>query len=252
MSIWRVEWLRLFRTRRWIALVAVFLLLGLTNPLVTKYLGQLLSNSTGGESYIHFTVTQPQPSDGMSAYFGNITTLGTLVVVVIAGLAFSVRATPPLAALYLTHVPGRVALLLPRLATVAAAAAVAAALGGGAAAYETAVLLGAPAAGATATGVLISCLGAVFAVAVTFLAATLLRGQVAAIAVALVVVFVAVPFADLIPGVRHIGPNAFTALPTALQTAAWSTDDTWATVVTLALTMACVACGFWRSKRWEL
>ena len=59
MSIWRVEWLRLFRTRRWIALVAVFLLLGLTNPLVTKYLGQLLSNSTGGESYIHFTVTQP-------------------------------------------------------------------------------------------------------------------------------------------------------------------------------------------------
>lgn len=252
MNLWRVERLRLFRTRRWIALVAVFLLLGLANPLVTRYVGQLLSGSTGGETYIHITVTKPQPSDGMSAYFSNITTLGTLVIVVIAGLAFSVRATPPLAALYLTHVPGRIALLLPRLVTVAAATVVAAVLGGAAAAYETTLLLGTPATGATVTGVLVSCLSAVFAVAVTFLAAALLRGQVAAIAVALVVVFVVVPFADLIPGVRHVGPNAFTALPVTLQTAAWNTTATWATVVTLALTVACVIGAFWRSKRWEL
>ena len=170
----------------------------------------------------------------------------------IAGLAFSIRANPPLAALYLTHVPGRIALLLPRLATVAVAAAVAAALGGAAAAYETTLVLGAPAAAATVAGVLVSCLSAVFAVAVTFLCATLLRGQVAAIAAALIAVLVAAPFADLIPGTRHIGLNAFTALPTALQTASWSADDTWATIVTVLFTAACVIGGFWRSKHWEL
>jgi ABC-2 type transport system permease protein len=251
VSLWRVEWLRLFRTGRWIALAAVFLVLGFAEPLLTRYLGQLLSGATGS-TYIHITVTEPQASDAMAAYFGNITTLGTLVTVVIAGLAFSIRANPPLAALYLTHVPGRVALLLPRLLAVAVAAGVAAALGGTAAAYETTLLISRPAVGATATGVLVSCLGTVFAVTITFLATTFLRGQVAAIAIALGAMFVAVPFANLIPGVRAIGPAAFTALPTSLQTVAWSTDDTWATAVTMLLAAACVAGGLWQSTRWEL
>jgi ABC-2 type transport system permease protein len=252
MSLWRLELLRLLRTRRWIALAAVYLVLGFGEPLATYYLGQLLQGSTGGDTYIHVTVTTPHPADAMAAYFSNITTLGTLVSVVVAGLAFSVRANPPLAAVYLTHVPNRTTLLLPRLVTVAVATALAAAVGGGAAAYETAVLIGAPPAGATATGVLLSALGAVFAVAVTFLAACLLRGQVAAIAVGLAVVFVAVPFADLIPGVRHVGPNAFTNLPAMLQTMTWRTDDTWSTVITGLLALACVAGGLWRARRWEL
>jgi hypothetical protein len=92
----------------------------------------------------------------------------------------------------------------------------------------------------------------VFAVTVTFLAACLLRSQVGAIAVALAVVFVAVPFADLIPGVRHVGPNLFTKLPALLQMVAWSTDDTWSIVVTMALALACVAGGLWQARRWEL
>lgn len=251
MNLWRVERLRLFRTGRWIALAAVFLLLGFAEPLVTRYIGQLLGSATGS-TYIHVTVTEPHASDAMAAYFGNITTLGTLVTVVVAGLAFSLRSNPPLAALYLTHVPGRLALLVPRLATVAVAAAVAAALGGAAAAYETALLLGAPAAGATVTGVLLTCLGAVFAVAVTFLAAAFLRGQVSSIAVALGAMFVAVPASSLVPGAQHVGPAAFTALPTALQTATWSSNDTWATVSTVILAAACVVGGLWRSTRWQL
>ena len=251
MSLWRVERLRLLRTGRWIALAAVFLLLGLGEPIATRYLGELLRGATGS-GYIHITVTRPQPSDGMAAYFDNITTLGTLVTVVIAGLAFALRANPPLAALYLTHVPNRVALLLPRLLTVAVAAAAASALGGVAAAYETTLLLGAPPAGATVAGVLVSSLGTVFVVAVTFLVATLLRGQVATIAVALGAVFVAVPFANLVPGVRDVGPDAFTALPQRLQLSPWTGDDTWSTVVVLGLIAACVAAGLYRSSRWEL
>jgi ABC-2 type transport system permease protein len=251
MSLWRLERLRLFRTRRWIALAAVFLVLGFGNPLATHYLGQLLSGRTGG-GYIQITVGQPQPSDGMASYFGNITSVGTLVTVVVAGLAFAVRANPPLAALYLTHVRSRAALLVPRLVTVAVATVVASVLGGLAAAYATTVLFGAPKAGATIAGIAVSCLAQLFAVVITFLCATLLRGQVAAIAVALGVVFVAVPFADLIPGVRPVGPNALTNLPTTLQTGAWTTNATWATVVTFGLCVAAVAGGLAQSRRWQL
>jgi ABC-2 type transport system permease protein len=251
MTRWRLEWLRLTRTGRWIPLAAVFLLLGFGEPVVTHYLGQLLRGSTG-DTYIHITVSRPRPSDGMSAYFSNITTLGTLVTVVIAGLAFALRANPPLAALYLTHLRSRTALLLPRLVVVSVAAVVAAALGGAAAAYGTAVLIGAPPIGGTVAGVLVSCLYTVFVVAVTFLACALLRGQVAAIAVALGVVFVAVPFADLIPGVHHVSPNALSALPVALQTGAWTGYDTWAVVVTLLLSAGCVVGGVWRAGRWQV
>jgi hypothetical protein len=118
--------------------------------------------------------------------------------------------------------------------------------------HETAVLIGAPAAGRTAAGVAISAAGMVFAVAVTFLAAALLRSQVGAIAVALGAVFVVVPLTDLIPGVRNLGPNAFTAVPVSLQTTSWSTDDTWSTLVTAGLAAVCVAAGLWRARRWEL
>jgi ABC-2 type transport system permease protein len=251
-GLWLLEWRRLFRTGRWIALVAVFGVLGFGNPLATNYLGQLLSGATGDGGYIQIIVTDPKPSDGMASYFSNINTLGILVVVVVAGLAFTVRANPPLAAMYLTHVLSRIRLLVPRLATVALAATVAAVLGGAAATYATTLLFGAPGTAATLAGIATSCLGMVFAVAVTFLCATVLRGQVAAIATALVVLFVAVPFADLIPGVRGIGPNALVNLPVALQTSAWTADHTWATLVTSGLTVAGVAGGLWRATRWEL
>jgi ABC-2 type transport system permease protein len=250
-GLWRLELLRLFRTGRWIAIGAVFVLVGFGNPLATRYLGELLTGATG-DGYIQIIVTEPKPSDGMISYFSNITTLGTLVIVVVAGLAFTVRANPPLAAMYLTHVPSRARLLLPRLVTVAAATVVAALAGGGAAAYATTVLFGAPATGATVAGIAASCLGMVFTVAVTFLCATLLRGQVGTIAVALVVLVVAVPTVDLIPGLRHISPNSFINLPTTLQTTAWSADNTWATLVTLGLTIACAVGGLWRTTRWEL
>ncbi|HEY2791497.1 MAG TPA: hypothetical protein VGJ28_04025, partial [Micromonosporaceae bacterium] len=134
MSLWQVEWLRLTRTGRWIALAAVFVLFGLADPLLTHYLGQLLSGSTG-DTYIHITVSKPRPSDGMSSYFSNITTLGTLVTVVIAGLAFTIRSSTPLATLYLTHFPRRASLLTPRLGVIAAATAATSLLGGAAAAY---------------------------------------------------------------------------------------------------------------------
>ena len=251
MSLWHLELLRLWRTRRWIALAAVFLVLGFGNPLATRYLGDLLQGATGDGTYIQIIVTQPKPADGMVSYFGNITSLGTLVAVVVAGLAFSLRANPPLASLYLTHVRNRVALLVPRLVVAALAAAVAALLGGTAAAIETTLLFGAPAVGSTTVGVTVSCLAMVFAVAVTFLCTTLLRGQVGALAVALGIVFVAVPLTDLIPGVRGVGPNAFVNLPSTLQYAPWGADATWATLVTLVLTMACVAGGCWRATRWE-
>lgn len=39
MNLWRLEWLRLTRTRRLVAIVGVYLFFGLTGPLTARYLG---------------------------------------------------------------------------------------------------------------------------------------------------------------------------------------------------------------------
>ena len=48
MTLWRLEWLRLIRTRRWIALVAVYLFFGLLGPIGAKYIGEILARFGGG------------------------------------------------------------------------------------------------------------------------------------------------------------------------------------------------------------
>lgn len=250
MSLWRLELLRLFRTGRWIALAAVFVGLGVGNPLTTRYLGELLRGTTGA-GYIQIIVSDPRPADAMVSYFSNIPSLGLLVVVVVAGLALAVRANQPLASVYLTHISAP-KLLVPRLVTVALATIVAAMLGGLVAAYTTTVLLGAPALGSSVAGVSVSALGGVFAVAVTFLCASLLRGQVATIATALVTLFLVVPLLDFIPGVRRLSPNTVINLPATLQATSWNGSHTGAAVATTVLALACVVFGLWRSTRWEL
>ena len=48
MSLWRLEWLRLTRTKRWIALVGVYLFFGLLGPFTARYMAEIISFA-GGE-----------------------------------------------------------------------------------------------------------------------------------------------------------------------------------------------------------
>ena len=41
MTTWQLEWLRLTRSRRWIALVAVYLVFGLIGPVMAKYMASI-------------------------------------------------------------------------------------------------------------------------------------------------------------------------------------------------------------------
>ena len=41
MGPWRLELIRIWRTKQWLALMATFVILGLANPLATYYLPEL-------------------------------------------------------------------------------------------------------------------------------------------------------------------------------------------------------------------
>ena len=183
----------------------MFLLLGLAEPLVVRYVGELLSHAGGAGS------------GAMTAYFGNASTLGTIVVTVIAGLAFSLRSTPAVPAFYLAHVPSRTRLLTPRVTVTALAAGGASLLGAAAATYETTVPLGHPAWGSTLAGAALGVGAVAVDVAVTFAVAAVVPGSVATVGASLGLLLVGVPLLDLIPHVAPAGLDTFLSLPARLQ-----------------------------------
>ncbi len=171
MSLWRLEWLRLTRTRRWITPVAVFLLFGLIGPLSARYLGELLS-SVGG---LEVVLPTPTPVDGFAQYVSNASQLGVLAVVVVAAASLSIDQPSEMGIFLRTRVRRPADLLVPRVATLTALA-VAAWVGGCLAAwYETVVVLGTVSAPAVLVGTLYGALYLAFVV--TLVAALAGRGS---------------------------------------------------------------------------
>ena len=92
MSPWRVEMLRVWRTRRLVALVAVFVLFGLGIPVLTYYLPEIVRHAnTGG---VQIILPRQTPADALIGFGQNAAQLGTLVVVVVAAASLAIDARP--------------------------------------------------------------------------------------------------------------------------------------------------------------
>lgn len=212
MNRWRLEWLRLWRTGRGAALMAVFVVFGFVGPVVARYLPDLIS---GADEDITIIVPPPKPADGMEGYLQNVQELGIVVLVIVAASALALDARPGLSAFYRTRVGHLRALVLSRYVVVAAAGSVSFVLGVLAAWYETAILLGPVPASRVLLGAGLECLYLSFAVAVTALAASLARSVLATTVVTLVVLLL---FAGLgaLPSVEEWSPAALSGAPSEL------------------------------------
>ncbi|TCO59595.1 hypothetical protein [Actinocrispum wychmicini] len=250
LSVWRVEWLRLVRTRRLLALAGVFVLFGVTGPLLARYRGELVGHLATPGSNVTIIFPPPVPADGITGYTQNALQIGLIVAVVIAASACALDARPALSIFYRTRARTFRQLLLPR-AVISAAAAVAGYLAGTLAAwYETAVLIGAPDVGALAEGAVADAVYLVFAVAITALAATLARGPLGTVGIALTVVFGG-PLLGQVPALAHWLPSALLDASNALQRHTAEDHHQRALAVTAALIVACVAFAVIRGARRE-
>ena len=120
MNLWRLEWLRLVRTRRLAVLAAVYAFFGLLGPLTARYLPQIIDRFGGGITVI---MPPPTPADGVAQFSANTQQIGLLVIAVVAAGALAVDALPEMGIFLRTRVAPARRLLVPRyLVTVAAAA----------------------------------------------------------------------------------------------------------------------------------
>ncbi len=165
MTLWRLEWLRLIRTKRWVALFGVFLFFGLLGPFTARYLGEIVSFAGGDLEGATIELPPPVPADGMAQYVSNAMQLGTLVAVVVAAGSLAFDSIPEMGVFLRTRVHSVREILLPRVVVTGAAVLLAFVVGVLAAWYETWVLIGDPGLASVLLGALYGSLFFVFVVA---------------------------------------------------------------------------------------
>jgi ABC-2 type transport system permease protein len=180
--LWRLEWLRLIRTRRAAALLAVYVFFGFLGPVTARYLGDILDRFGGDITVI---VPEPTPIDGIAQFAANAQQIGLLVVVAVAAGALTVHALPEMAAFLRTRVSSTTSLILPRYVVSTAAAIAAAVIGTAVAWYETAVLIGGLPVAAMLLGLALAAVYLAFAVALVALFASRIGGVLGTVAATL-------------------------------------------------------------------
>jgi len=248
MSLWRLEWLRLVRTPRALALGAVYVAFGLIEPVITKYQSKLLGRLAHGVKISFPPVT---PAQGLASYVNELSGIGLIVVVAIAAGAFSFDSRHGLATFLRTRVSSLWQLVTPRFAVNAVAAAIAYLLGTLAAWYETRLLIGPLPAGQTLAGVLCGASYLAFAVALTALAASLVRSTLAATAICLGVLLL-LPIAGAFRAVHDWLPSTLVNAPVDLLTGARLSHYLPAFAVTAAASAAALTIAVVRLRAREV
>jgi ABC-2 type transport system permease protein len=185
VNLWRLEWLRLVRTRRLVAIVAVYLFFGLTGPVSVRYLPEILGRAGNGR--FNIDLPPPVPADGIAQFVGNAAQICLLVVVLVSASALAFDARREMAIFLRTRIDSVRRILVPALTINAIAAVVGLGLGTAAAWYETAALIGGLPAGRMLIGFGYGALFLVFSVALVGAVASLVRGTLGAAGISLVV-----------------------------------------------------------------
>ncbi|MGC4189906.1 MAG: hypothetical protein QM589_01550 [Thermomicrobiales bacterium] len=133
-TLWRIELLRVWRTRRLIGLLFTYCFFGFADPILARYMAEIIGSAANTDQ-MQITVADPIPADGMVGYLGSAMQIGLMV-----GLAMLVSAC---AIFSRTRRKDIWTLLVPRLTVSLAAITIAFTLAM-AAWYETTVLIGVP------------------------------------------------------------------------------------------------------------
>ena len=203
MSLWRLEWFRLNRTRRLLLLVGVFVFFAILGPVTTRFLPEIIERFGAG---IQITLPEPTAALALAEFMSNALQIGVLAVAFVAAAALAFDANREMAVFLRTRA-SIVAIVAPRF-VMSAGASVAALIVGAAVAYAgVAVLFDLPDAGRFVAGVGLIALYLVFAVALAALVSAFVR-SVPAVALVTVGILVLLGLLTLVPSVGRWLPSA--------------------------------------------
>jgi len=223
----------LFRTKRWVALVGVYVFFGLAGPLTARYISEILETFGGG---VQVVVPEPVPADGIASYVSNAAQIGLLVSIGIAAAALAFDAKPQMGIFLRTRVTHVRKILAPRYLVITAAVAASFTLGSIAALYESTVLMGTLPFGGWLVGTLLGCLYLAFAMAVV--AAVAGRTQSVLVTVIVTIgVLLLLPLIGIAPNIGEWLPSHLVGAIDGLVRGSGVSDYLGAAAVTVGLTL---------------
>jgi ABC-2 type transport system permease protein len=232
MSLWRLEWLRLVRTKRWIALLGVYLLFGFVGPLTARYLAEIVTLAGGELEGATIEFPPPVPADGMAQYVSNAMQIGTLVAVVVAAGALAFDAIPEMGVFLRTRIEKVRDILAPRFVVTTGAVIVAFLLGAVAAWYETWALIGSPGTTEVLVGMVYGALFLVFVVALVAAVASQANSVLGTVMVSIVILLV-MPILGSIGSLGDWLPTHLASALAALPAGGAATDYVGAAAISL-------------------
>jgi ABC-2 type transport system ATP-binding protein len=208
-ALLRKELLEQWRTLRLPLTVAVFVLVGLSSPLLAYFTPEILK-AVGGP--IHIELPTPTAADSVGQLLKNLGQFGALTAIVLAMGAVATEKERGTAVLLLTHPASRAAFLAAKLVAIAATLAAGTIAAAAGAWFYTLVLFEALPVGGFAASAVVQWLQLVAIAAIAFLGSTLTRSAVAAAGVAIA--------ALIVVGIVSVIPTVAPYLPTGLGTVA--------------------------------
>lgn len=232
MSLWHLEILRLARTKRWVALLGVYLFFGFLGPVTARYIEDIVSFAGGDTSGATVKFAPPVPADGMAQYVSNAIQIGTLVTVVVAAGALAFDSQPEMGVFLRSRVRRMSTILLPRLIVPFLAASAAFMAGALAAWYETWALIGDVDPRSVLPGVAFGVLFIAFVVALVGAVAQWSRGLLATV-MASVVLLSAMPLLGIADVVGRWLPTYLAEALSTLPRSGHISDYAGAAIVTM-------------------
>lgn len=248
MTLWRLEWLRLARTHRWMVILGTYLLFGIMGPLTAAYLQDIIGRFGGDVTII---APDPRPADGIIQFISNASQLGLLAVVIVGVGALAVDARPEIAAFLRTRVPRASTLLLPRYLATVTVAAVGLMVGTGTAWVLTTLLIGGLPVAGMLVGTVYGVLYLAFAVAVLAAVSGFTRSQPTTVFAALAILL-ALPLVGLLPALEPWLPSELLSAVAAMVDGAGAGDFARSIATAVVATAGLLALSTHRFARREL
>ena len=248
-TLLRKELLEQWRTTRLPIVATVFLLVGLSSPLLARFTPEILS-AVGGDVF-QIVLPAPTAADAYDQLAKNLGQFGVLIAVLLAMGSVATEKERGTAALLLTKPVSRGAFLLAKLVAISVTLGISTVIAAAGAWFYTLVLFEPlPLAGFTGAMVL-QWLALVAFAAITFLGSTLTRSALAAAGLG-VASFIALGIVGIVPAIGRYLPTGLFEPARGLALGQTGVDAFGPTVATLAFIAALVGVAWLSFRRQEL
>jgi len=248
-TLLRKELLEQWRTTRLPVVATVFLLVGLSAPLLARFTPEILK-AVGGDQF-QIVLPPPTAADAYDQLAKNLGQFGALIAVLLAMGSVATEKERGTAALILTKPASRAAFLLAKLVAIATTLAISTVIAAAGAWFYTLVLFEPLPIAGFAAAMLLQWLALVVYATITFLGSTLTRSALAAAGLG-VGTLIVIGILSIVPAIGRYLPTGLGEPARGLALGQAGVDVVGPTIASVALVVGIVAVAWLAFRRQEL